>query len=90
MSGCLIRGKEQISQFEFTNFQAARYSGTFDAILKILKQEGPLALYNGLEATVWRHAAWNGGYFGVIFGVRDFLPTPKVKYAMNFSFLENG
>ncbi|KAL1934586.1 hypothetical protein VTP01DRAFT_6768 [Rhizomucor pusillus] len=58
---------------------AARYSGTFDAILKILKQEGPLALYNGLEATVWRHAAWNGGYFGVIFGVRDFLPTPKTK-----------
>lgn len=50
-----------------------------DAIRKILKHEGPLALYNGLEATVWRHAAWNGGYFGVIFGVKDLLPKPKVR-----------
>jgi hypothetical protein len=37
-----------------------------------------LALFNGLEATVWRHAAWNGGYFGVIFGVRDMLPKAEV------------
>ena len=37
-----------------------------------------MALFNGLEATVWRHAAWNGGYFGVIFGVRDMLPKAEV------------
>ena len=52
---------------------AGRYSGTMDCFLKVLRQEGPLAFYKGLEATVWRHAAWNGGYFGVIHGVREVL-----------------
>ncbi|KAI9319130.1 mitochondrial carrier domain-containing protein [Dichotomocladium elegans] len=58
---------------------ASKYNGTLDALRKILKQEGPLALYNGLEATVWRHAAWNGGYFGVIFGVKELMPKAKSK-----------
>ena len=59
---------------------AALYNSTSDALRKILKKEGPLALYNGLEATIWRHAAWNGGYFGVIFGVKEMLPKAKVIY----------
>ncbi|KAL1919112.1 uncharacterized protein VTP21DRAFT_2493 [Calcarisporiella thermophila] len=54
-----------------------KYNGTFDCIKKVMKSEGPLALYNGLEATLWRHAAWNGGYFGVIFGVRAALPKAE-------------
>ncbi|CAG8438762.1 8726_t:CDS:2 [Ambispora leptoticha] len=51
-----------------------KYNGTFDALTKIVKQEGPLALFNGLEATIWRHATWNGGYFGIIFTIRSLLP----------------
>jgi len=35
--------------------QAGRYSGAADALIKIVQQEGPLALYNGLEATLWRY-----------------------------------
>ncbi|CAG8560054.1 3378_t:CDS:2 [Dentiscutata erythropus] len=58
---------------------AGKYHGTFDAVVKIVKNEGPLALYNGLESTIWRHATWNGGYFGVIFNVRRMLPKPKSK-----------
>ncbi|KAI9268993.1 mitochondrial carrier domain-containing protein [Phascolomyces articulosus] len=58
---------------------AALYTSTTDALRKIMKQEGPLALYNGLEATIWRHAAWNGGYFGVIFGVKEMMPKAKTK-----------
>jgi hypothetical protein len=48
-----------------------------------------LALYNGLEATVWRHATWNGGYFGVIFGVRKTLPKAEVGifWLILFSFI---
>ena len=33
---------------------AGRYSGAADAVAKIIQQEGILALYNGLEATLWR------------------------------------
>ncbi|CAG8610959.1 5863_t:CDS:2 [Funneliformis caledonium] len=58
---------------------AGKYNGTFDAITKIVRHEGPLALFNGLEATVWRHATWNGGYFGSIFSIRKALPKADNK-----------
>ncbi len=37
-------------------------------------QASVLALYQGLESTVWRHVLWNSGYFGCIFQVRELLP----------------
>jgi solute carrier family 25 (mitochondrial 2-oxodicarboxylate transporter), member 21 len=56
---------------------AGKYSGMLDVVAKIVRQEGPLALYNGLESTLWRHILWNGGYFGCIFQVRAQLPKPQ-------------
>ncbi|KAL0088009.1 mitochondrial carrier domain-containing protein [Phycomyces blakesleeanus] len=70
-----------------------KYNGTMDTFGKIIKKEGPLALFNGLEATIWRHASWNGGYFGVIFGVKGLLPQPKDKnqqLAVNFAAGSTG
>ncbi|CAG8525433.1 7226_t:CDS:1 [Acaulospora morrowiae] len=58
---------------------AGKYNGTFDALIKIVGNEGIFALFNGLEATLWRHATWNGGYFGVVFGVRKRLPKAENK-----------
>ncbi|CAO3636505.1 unnamed protein product [Cunninghamella blakesleeana] len=58
---------------------AAKYAGTTDALAKVIKQEGPLALFNGLEATMWRHALWNGAYFGSIFKIKDLLPKAETK-----------
>jgi solute carrier family 25 (mitochondrial 2-oxodicarboxylate transporter), member 21 len=66
---------------------AGKYSNTVDCIKKILAQEGPFAFFKGLESTVWRHAAWNGGYFGVIHGVKSMLPmaqTPQEQLMNNF------
>lgn len=57
------------------------YDGTIDCVKKIVKQEGVLALYNGLEATMMRHITWNAGYFGVIFQVKTQLPKPDGKQA---------
>ena len=56
---------------------ASRYTGLLDCLFKVVKQEGPLALYNGFEATLWRHIVWNAGYFGCIFQVRNQLPKPE-------------
>ena len=53
---------------------AGKYTGSMDAVTKIIRQEGPLALYNGLESTMWRHILWNAGYFGVIFQIKELLP----------------
>ncbi|KAK9766398.1 hypothetical protein K7432_004537 [Basidiobolus ranarum] len=58
---------------------AGKYTGTMDCVRKILAQEGPLAFFKGLEATIYRHAFWNGGYFGVIHGVRTALPEAETK-----------
>ncbi|OGE47800.1 hypothetical protein PENARI_c037G07030 [Penicillium arizonense] len=57
--------------------QAHKYNGMFDVVKKIVAQEGPLALYNGLESTMWRHILWNAGYFGCIFQVRAQLPAAE-------------
>ncbi|SLM33734.1 mitochondrial 2-oxodicarboxylate carrier protein [Lasallia pustulata] len=58
---------------------AGKYTGMIDCVTKIVKAEGPLALYNGLESTLWRHILWNAGYFGCIFQVREFLPKVNDK-----------
>lgn len=56
---------------------AGKYNGMLDVVKKIVQTEGPLALYNGLESTLWRHILWNGGYFGCIFQVRAQLPPAE-------------
>jgi solute carrier family 25 2-oxodicarboxylate transporter 21 len=58
---------------------AGKYNGPLDVVSKIVKNEGILAMYQGLESTMWRHAAWNAGYFGVIFQVRSILPAAQTK-----------
>ncbi|KAJ5893884.1 hypothetical protein N7495_005575 [Penicillium taxi] len=57
--------------------KASKYNGMMDVVKTIVREEGPLAMYNGLESTLWRHILWNAGYFGCIFQVRAQLPTPE-------------
>jgi len=57
---------------------ASKYNGMIDVVTKIIKSEGPLAMYQGLESTLWRHILWNAGYFGCIFQVRAQLPAVQV------------
>ncbi|KAI8826884.1 mitochondrial carrier domain-containing protein [Fimicolochytrium jonesii] len=61
------------------NRNAGKYTGTAQCISTIFKEEGFRAFFRGLEATMWRHAVWNGGYFGVISTVRDIVPVAETK-----------
>jgi len=66
---------------------AGKYKNTLDCVVKILRSEGPLAFFNGMESTLWRHALWNGGYFGVIPTVKAIIPPAKTeggKQVQNF------
>jgi len=66
---------------------AGKYKNTLDCVVKVLRSEGPLSFFNGLESTLWRHALWNGGYFGVIPTVKAIIPPAKTeggKQAQNF------
>lgn len=58
---------------------AGKYTGMLDVIRKTVAAEGVLAMYNGLESTMWRHIVWNAGYFGCIFQVRELLPKAENK-----------
>ena len=42
---------------------AGKYKNTIDAVQKIYAEEGALAFFKGLEATLWRHGVWNGVRF---------------------------
>ncbi|OAA68684.1 mitochondrial 2-oxodicarboxylate transporter [Niveomyces insectorum RCEF 264] len=58
---------------------AGKYSGMIDVVSKTIRNEGLLAMYQGLESTMWRHILWNAGYFGCIFQVRQLLPKVENK-----------
>ena len=53
-----------------------------DCIQKIFLEEGIGGFFKGMEATIWRHAVWNGGYFGVIQGVRAAIPEPETQQGL--------
>ncbi|KAK6515490.1 hypothetical protein TWF506_007824 [Arthrobotrys conoides] len=58
---------------------AGKYKGMVDCFVKLVRAEGVLALYNGLESTMWRHMVWNAGYFGIIFQAKSLLPKAETK-----------
>jgi len=70
--------------------QAHKYTGMIDCLQKIIRQEGPLTLYQGLESTMWRHILWNAGYFGCIFQVKALLPKSKDKKGQVLNDLASG
>lgn len=72
-----------IVPFELVKVQlqdkATTFKGPMDVVRHVIKKDGFIGLYGGLEATVWRHAFWNSGYFGIIFQVRNLLPKSDKK-----------
>ncbi|KAM5346494.1 hypothetical protein ACJ41O_009499 [Fusarium nematophilum] len=69
---------------------AGKYNGMVDCVVKTVKNEGPLTLYQGLESTMWRHILWNAGYFGCIFQVRQLLPKADTKQGQMINDLISG
>jgi len=55
------------------------YKSTGNALISILRKEGPIALYNGLEPQLWRNAIWNGAYFSIINSVVNAIPASNKK-----------
>ncbi|KAI0789292.1 mitochondrial carrier [Abortiporus biennis] len=57
--------------------KSSTFAGPMDVVKTIIRKDGLLGLYNGMEATFWRHLWWNAGYFGCIYKVRSMLPKAK-------------
>lgn len=58
---------------------AGKYGGAIDVLKTMIRDEGSLSLLRGLEATIWRHALWNGGYFGSISFIKSAIPPATTK-----------
>ncbi|KAF8331985.1 mitochondrial carrier domain-containing protein [Cantharellus anzutake] len=93
LTGCSAGATESfvVVPFELVKIRlqdkATTFKGPREVIKHIVRHEGILGLYNGMESTFWRHLWWNGGYFGTIFQVKAMLPkadTPKSQLLNNF------
>jgi len=82
LTGCSAGATESfvVVPFELVKIRlqdkATTFKGPVEVIKHILRTEGALGLYNGMESTFWRHLWWNGGYFGSIFQMKALLPKP--------------
>ncbi|CAL1697722.1 unnamed protein product [Somion occarium] len=70
--------------------KSSTFAGPMDVLKQIIKKDGLLGLYVGMESTFWRHLWWNAGYFGCIFKVRELLPKPETKKARLLNDLMAG
>ncbi|KAK2460419.1 hypothetical protein APHAL10511_007584 [Amanita phalloides] len=83
LTGCSAGATESfvVVPFELVKIKLQDKSSTFkgptDVVKQIVRKEGLLGLYAGMESTFWRHFWWNGGYFGCIFQVRALLPKAE-------------
>lgn len=96
LTGCAAGATESviIVPFELVKIRlqdkSSTYKGPADVLKHIMKTQGPLGLYVGMEATFWRHVSWNGGYFGSIFQIRSLLPKAESKSGELFNNFVSG
>jgi len=93
LTGCSAGATESfvVVPFELVKIKlqdkTSTFAGPVDVLKKVVKKEGLLGLYVGMESTFWRHFWWNGGFFGSIHQVRALLPkaeTPQTQLLNNF------
>jgi solute carrier family 25 2-oxodicarboxylate transporter 21 len=87
LTGCSAGASESfvVVPFELVKIKLqdknSTFAGPLDVLRQVVRKEGLLGLYTGMEATFWRHLWWNGGYFGCIHQVRSLLPSPENQQA---------
>ncbi|CAK5269419.1 unnamed protein product [Mycena citricolor] len=93
ITGCSAGATESIVvvPFELVKIKmqdkTSTFKGPMEVVRHIIKTDGLLGMYAGMESTFWRHLWWNGGFFGSIFQVRALLPkaeTPQGTLLNNF------
>ncbi|KAL1699036.1 mitochondrial carrier domain-containing protein [Schizophyllum commune] len=96
LTGCSAGATESfvVVPFELVKIRlqdkTSTYKGPMDVVKQVVKSDGLLGLYAGMESTFWRHLWWNGGYFGCIFQVKAMLPKPETQQATLMNNLVSG
>ncbi|KAH7922490.1 mitochondrial carrier [Leucogyrophana mollusca] len=96
LTGCSAGATESfvVVPFELVKIKlqdkSSTFAGPIDVVKQVIKREGVLGLYAGMEATFWRHFWWNGGYFGCIYQVRSLMPKAETPQAQLFNNFVSG
>jgi len=85
LTGCSAGATESfvVVPFELVKIKlqdkTSTFKGPMDVVRQIVRKDGMLGLYAGMESTFWRHVWWNGGFFASIFQVRAMLPKAETQ-----------
>jgi len=96
LTGCSAGATESfvVVPFELVKIKlqdkTSTFAGPIDVVKQIVRKEGLLGLYAGMEATFWRHVWWNGGYFGCIHQVRSLMPKAENPQSQLFNNFVSG
>ncbi|KJA26546.1 hypothetical protein HYPSUDRAFT_213143 [Hypholoma sublateritium FD-334 SS-4] len=96
LTGCSAGATESfvVVPFELVKIKLqdknSTYKGPIDVVKQVVRKNGLLGLYVGMESTFWRHVYWNGGYFGSIYSVKALLPKPETAKAELFNNFVSG
>ena len=80
ITGCAAGATESfvVTPFELVKIRlqdkASTYTSPSDVIKKTIAKDGPLGLYNGMEATFWRHVTWSKSFCASGSGRRWLIP----------------
>jgi len=93
LTGCSAGASESfvVVPFELVKIKlqdkSTVFKGPLEVVKYIIRTDGVMGMYKGMESTFWRHVWWNGGFFGSIFQIRALLPkaeTPQAQLMNNF------
>jgi len=96
LTGCSAGATESfvVVPFELVKIKlqdkTSTFKGPMDVVKQVIRKDGLLGLYAGMESTFWRHVYWNGGYFGCIYQVKALLPKPDSPQAQLMNNFVSG
>jgi len=87
LTGCSAGASESfvVVPFELVKIKlqdkSTVFKGPLEVVKYIIRNDGLVGMYKGMESTFWRHVWWNGGFFGSIFQIRALLPKAETSQA---------
>jgi len=96
LTGCSAGATESfvVVPFELVKIKlqdkTSTFKGPMDVLKQVIRKDGLLGLYAGMESTFWRQVYWNGGYFGCIHQVKTLLPKPDSPQAQLMNNFVSG
>lgn len=87
---CIVQPTQVIKVRLQAKEHLGKYSGSFDCLTKIVRNEGFMALTIGLTPTLYRNCVWNTVYFGTMHWLKSQVPEPSSSLMSHLHTLGTG